>query len=102
MAMPNREGTTPLIKKGQCQWLVDMVSIDTDPFDCLIRGTGSNRRDSRRNRGLFRARFRGAVVGRVAEPLDRNEYKRRQAMPGVKTDRRAFGRDWRYQLTNGF
>ena len=34
--------------------------------------------------------------------LDRAEYKRRQAPPGVKITRRAFGRDRRYPITNGF
>jgi hypothetical protein len=34
--------------------------------------------------------------------LDLAEYKRRQAPPGVKITRRAFGRDRRYPITNGF
>ena len=34
--------------------------------------------------------------------LDRAEYKRRQAPPGVKITRRAFGRDRRYPITNAF
>ena len=34
--------------------------------------------------------------------VDRNEYKRRQAPPGVRITRRAFGKDRRYPLTNGF
>jgi NAD+ synthase len=34
--------------------------------------------------------------------LDRAEYKRRQAPPGVKISSRAFGRDRRYPITNGF
>ena len=34
--------------------------------------------------------------------LDRAEYKRRQAPPGVKIPARAFGRDRRYPLTNRF
>ncbi|MGE0716221.1 MAG: NAD+ synthase [Alphaproteobacteria bacterium] len=43
-----------------------------------------------------------AVVRRVWQMLDRAEYKRRQAAPGVKITRRAFGRDRRYPITNGF
>ncbi|MDA1089821.1 MAG: NAD+ synthase [Proteobacteria bacterium] len=39
---------------------------------------------------------------RVWHMLDRAEYKRRQAPPGVKITRRAFGRDRRYPLTNRF
>jgi NAD+ synthase len=34
--------------------------------------------------------------------LDRAEYKRRQAAPGIKITRRAFGRDRRYPITNHF
>jgi NAD+ synthase len=43
-----------------------------------------------------------AVVERVWRMLDRAEYKRRQAPPGVKITRRAFGRDRRYPITNAF
>ena len=42
------------------------------------------------------------VVRRVWTMLDRAEYKRRQAPPGVKITSRAFGRDRRYPITNGF
>ena len=42
------------------------------------------------------------VVQRVWRLLDRAEYKRRQAPPGVKISTRAFGRDRRYPLTNGY
>jgi NAD+ synthase len=34
--------------------------------------------------------------------LDRAVYTRRLAPPGVKITRRAFGRDRRYPITNGF
>ena len=43
-----------------------------------------------------------AMVRRVWRMLDRAEYKRRQAPPGVKITRRAFGRDRRYPIVNGF
>ena len=43
-----------------------------------------------------------ATVRRVWRMLDLAEYKRRQAPPGVKITRRAFGRDRRYPITNGF
>jgi len=42
------------------------------------------------------------TVRRVWRMLDLAEYKRRQAPPGVKTTRRAFGRDRRYPITNSF
>jgi len=43
-----------------------------------------------------------AVVQRVANLVKRNEYKRRQAPPGVRITRRAFGRDRRYPITSGY
>jgi NAD+ synthase len=42
------------------------------------------------------------TVQRVWWMLDVAEYKRRQAPPGVKITRRAFGRDRRYPITNAF
>jgi NAD+ synthase (glutamine-hydrolysing) len=51
---------------------------------------------------IIKAGFDPDVVERVAGLVDRNEYKRRQAPPGVKVTRRAFGRDRRFPMTNGF
>ncbi len=41
-------------------------------------------------------------VRRVLGLVDNNEYKRRQAPPGVRITERAFGRDRRYPMTSGF
>jgi NAD+ synthase len=46
--------------------------------------------------------FERETVRRVWRMIDRAEYKRRQAPPGVKITSRAFGRDRRYPITNGF
>ena len=43
-----------------------------------------------------------SLVRRIWRMLDRAEYKRRQAPPGVKITTRAFGRDRRYPITNRF
>jgi NAD+ synthase (glutamine-hydrolysing) len=43
-----------------------------------------------------------ALVRRVIHLVDRAEYKRRQAAPGVKITPRAFGRDRRMPITNGY
>lgn len=43
-----------------------------------------------------------ATVERVQRLLYNSEYKRRQAAPGVKIGLRAFGRDRRYPIVNGF
>ena len=42
------------------------------------------------------------AVARVFALVDRAEYKRRQAPPGVKITPRAFGRDRRMPITNGY
>ncbi|MCP4041768.1 MAG: NAD+ synthase [Gammaproteobacteria bacterium] len=42
------------------------------------------------------------AVNKVVSLVDRNEYKRRQAAPGVRITKRAFGRDRRYPITTGF
>jgi NAD+ synthase len=52
--------------------------------------------------GLVQTGHDRATVLRVWRMLDRAEYKRRQAPPGVKITPRAFGRDRRYPITNGF
>ncbi len=43
-----------------------------------------------------------AVVHEVARMVDRNEYKRRQAAPGVKITTKAFGKDRRLPITNAY
>jgi NAD+ synthase (glutamine-hydrolysing) len=78
---------------------------DTDslpPYEILdpalalyIEGDGS--REDLIESGLTRA-----DALRVAGLVDRAEYKRRQAPPGVKITTKAFGRDRRLPITNGF
>ena len=51
---------------------------------------------------IVAAGFDRKVVARVVKLVDRNEYKRRQAAPGVRITRRAFGRDRRYPITSGY
>lgn len=42
------------------------------------------------------------MVYKVVGMVDRNEYKRRQAAPGVRITERAFGRDRRYPITSRY
>ena len=51
---------------------------------------------------IMEAGFPEPEVRRVARLVERNEYKRRQAPPGVRITCRAFGRDRRYPITSGF
>lgn len=53
-------------------------------------------------RDLEAAGYDRETIVRVWKMLDRAEYKRRQAPPGVKITARAFGRDRRYPITNGY
>jgi NAD+ synthase (glutamine-hydrolysing) len=51
---------------------------------------------------IVRAGHDRPTVERVAAMIDRAEYKRRQAPPGVKITPKAFGRDRRMPITNRF
>ena len=51
---------------------------------------------------IVAAGFDADTVRRVVRMVDRNEYKRRQAPPGVRITRRAFGRDRRYPITSAY
>ena len=46
--------------------------------------------------------YDAATVRRVARLVDRSEYKRRQAPPGVRVSPKAFGKDRRLPITNGW
>lgn len=51
---------------------------------------------------IIAAGFKAEEVEKIARLLRINEYKRRQGAPGPKITRRAFGRDWRAPITNGY
>jgi NAD+ synthase (glutamine-hydrolysing) len=61
-----------------------MVEEDLSPREITARG------------------FEAKMVSRIFKWVDGNEYKRRQAPPGVKLTPRAFGKDRRYPLTNRY
>jgi NAD+ synthase len=81
----------------------DQTDQDTLPpyvdLDAILEGLveGEQSVDALVARGFDRP-----TVLRVWRMLDRAEYKRRQAPPGVKITPRAFGRDRRYPITNGY
>ena len=64
--------------------LEDYVEQDATPEDIIAEG------------------YDPETVRRVIRMVDRNEYKRRQAAPGVRVTPRAFGRDRRYPITSGY
>ena len=51
---------------------------------------------------LEQAGFDQALVRRVVTLVDRAEYKRRQAPPGVRVTPKAFGKDRRLPITNQY
>ncbi|MDA8385713.1 MAG: NAD+ synthase [Actinomycetota bacterium] len=51
---------------------------------------------------LVGAGYDSKLVTRVAGLIDRSEYKRRQAAPGVRITPKSFGKDRRMPITNGF
>jgi NAD+ synthase (glutamine-hydrolysing) len=52
--------------------------------------------------GLIARGASAEVVDRTIALVDRAEYKRRQAPPGIKITARAFGRDRRMPITNRY
>ena len=51
---------------------------------------------------IVAAGFERTIVERIVRLVDISEYKRRQAPPGIKITQRAYGRDRRYPIVNGF
>jgi NAD+ synthase (glutamine-hydrolysing) len=79
--------------------------LDTDslpPYEVLDPILKSYVEDDRSFSELVDMGFDEQLVRRVIRMVDTNEYKRRQAAPGVKITPRAFGRDRRMPITNRF
>ena len=72
------------------------------PYDDLDGILGALIEDEKSVDDVVTLGYDEAVVKRIWTLLDRAEYKRRQAPPGVKITGRAFGKDRRYPITNGF
>jgi NAD+ synthase (glutamine-hydrolysing) len=51
---------------------------------------------------IIAAGYPRADVERVTRLIKINEYKRRQAPPGIRVTHRGFGKDWRYPITSKF
>jgi len=51
---------------------------------------------------IIESGFDADVVKQIVSLVDQNEYKRRQAAPGVRISNRAFGRDRRYPITSAY
>jgi len=79
--------------------------LDTDslpPYDVLDPILEAYVEDDRSIDEIVSSGFDEALVRRIVNLVDRNEYKRRQAPPGIKITTRAFGRDRRLPITNRY
>jgi NAD+ synthase (glutamine-hydrolysing) len=70
------------------------------PYDKLDRVLAAYVELDRSREELTQDGYDPDVVGRALGMIDRAEYKRRQAPPGVKLHPKAFGRDRRTPITN--
>ena len=78
---------------------------DTDslpPYEILDPIIRSLVEEETSSRELVAQGFDAEVVARIFRMIQGNEYKRRQAAPGIKITPRAFGKDRRYPLTNRY
>jgi NAD+ synthase (glutamine-hydrolysing) len=79
--------------------------LDTDtlpPYDVLDPILRAYVEEDRSFSEMIAMGFDEELVRRVVRMVDTNEYKRRQAAPGIKITPRAFGRDRRMPITNRF
>ena len=79
--------------------------LDTDtlpPYDLLDPVLTAYVEEDKSVEQIIAMGFDKEVVERAAQLVDRSEYKRRQAPPGIKITPRAFGRDRRLPITNWF
>ena len=79
--------------------------LDTDslpPYDTLDPILEAYVENDRSPDDIEHLGFDPALVSRIVTMVDRAEYKRRQAPPGVRISTRAFGRDRRLPITNRY
>jgi NAD+ synthase (glutamine-hydrolysing) len=79
--------------------------LDSDslpPYDLLDRVLEAYVERDEGREEMIAAGLPGEVVDEVIRLVDRSEYKRRQAAPGIRITPRAFGKDRRLPITNRF
>jgi NAD+ synthase (glutamine-hydrolysing) len=94
---------TVIVKPPSAELRPDQLDTDSLPayevLDPIIEGYVE---DDKSIADLEAEGHDGEIVRRVARMIDRNEYKRRQAAPGVRVSPKAFGKDRRLPITNGW
>ncbi len=81
----------------------DQLDQDTlPPYDVLDAILEAYVEEDRSVQEIVEMGYDEATVTRVVQMVDRNEYKRRQAPPGVKITPKSFGRDRRLPIANRY
>ena len=92
-----------LVKAPSAELRPGQRDVDSlPPYEVLDPILRAYVEDDRSFEEIVRMGFDTATVKRVISMVDRNEYKRRQAPPGIKITPRAFGRDRRLPITNWY
>ncbi|MBI3455443.1 MAG: NAD+ synthase [Candidatus Rokubacteria bacterium] len=92
-----------LIRAPSAELRPNQTDQDTlPPYEVLDPILEAYVEEDRSLAGIVALGYDEATVRKVVSMVDRNEYKRRQAPPGVKITPRAFGRDWRLPIVNRF
>ncbi len=101
-----RDGPIPervLTKPPSAELRPDQKDTDSlPPYDVLDPIVEAYVEDDRSPEDLVAGGADRDVVRRVVAMIDRAEYKRRQAAPGIKITPKAFGRDRRMPITNRY
>jgi NAD+ synthase (glutamine-hydrolysing) len=71
------------------------------PYDVLDAILARYMEQNQSSAEIIAAGYDSVAVQKITRLIQINEYKRRQAPPGVRITARAFGRDWRYPITSG-
>ena len=92
-----------LVKEPSAELRPGQRDVDTlPPYETLDPILQAYVEEDRSIEEIVALGFPEATVRRVAAMVDRAEYKRRQAPPGIKVTPRAFGRDRRLPITNRY
>lgn len=91
-----KKAPTAELRRGQ----TDQDSLP--PYELLDDILGDFVEKDKSVKEIIEQGFPREVVKEVARMVDRNEYKRRQAPPGIKITQKAFGKDRRMPITNRY
>jgi NAD+ synthase (glutamine-hydrolysing) len=90
---------TSISKPPSAELRANQVDADTlPPYEILDQIIDRYVEDGRSATEIIAAGFKPEVVNWVVNAVNRNEYKRRQAAPGIKVTSKAFGTGWRMPI----